>query len=305
MPLLFRYYSAHRTARTNSGNEQAESPSLGRLAAHRGAWSGEIVIKDFLAWFEKREHQEFLQQKSKKDFNATLPELDALRHALQAMMPELSKPQFRNHPETREPQFVVSETNQDRDELDTREILQLAGGYQVMFALVADLVSRMVQANPDKDNPLESEAVVLIDEIDLHLHPSWQQRIIPDLCRTFPGVQFIITTHSPQVLSTLMPPQIVPLIRTGNKIDRDPRRHDSTFGAKAGDILADVMQVPERPDENEFTKEFKKYTELIKQGRGETDEALKIRLQLEQWSPRDPGLHAAKLEIMRRRVLGA
>ncbi len=65
-----------------------------------------------------------------------------------------------------------------------------------------DLARRMAQANPFLEIPLESEAMVLIDEIDLHLHPKWQQWLVPDLLRTFPGAKFIIATHSAHVIST-------------------------------------------------------------------------------------------------------
>jgi predicted ATP-binding protein involved in virulence len=77
-----------------------------------------------------------------------------------------------------------------------------------MLAMVMDLARRMAQANPRLEDPLQSEAIVLIDEVDLHLHASWQQTILPDLLRVFPNAQFIVTTHSPQVLTTVEPEQI-------------------------------------------------------------------------------------------------
>ena len=65
---------------------------------------------------------------------------------------------------------------------------------------MGDLARRLALANQNADNPLEGEGIVLIDEIELHMHPSWQRKVLPVLCRTFPSIQFIITTHSPQVL---------------------------------------------------------------------------------------------------------
>lgn len=65
-----------------------------------------------------------------------------------------------------------------------------------------DLARKLAIANPSRENPLEGEGVVLIDEVDLHLHPSWQGRMMP-LFRTFPNIQFIVTTHSPKVLSEI------------------------------------------------------------------------------------------------------
>ena len=102
-----------------------------------------------------------------------------------------------------------------------------------MLALAADLARRMIQGNPHLDNPLESQAIVLIDEVDLHLHPSWQQRVLPDLIRTFPNAQFIVSTHSPQVLTTVKPEHIAELYREGNGIVAGPA-NSHTYGAEAG-----------------------------------------------------------------------
>lgn len=80
---------------------------------------------------------------------------------------------------------------------------QLSDGQRVFLSLVADLARRMVMLNPLLENPLEGRGIVLIDEIELHLHPKWQQEVILNLRSSFPNIQFIITTHSPVVLSTI------------------------------------------------------------------------------------------------------
>lgn len=97
----------------------------------------------------------------------------------------------------------------------TITIDQLSAGERMVFALIADLTKRAIELNPtlftiDYDpgigtyeNPLQSTyGIVLIDEIDLHLHPKWQRQIIPILLKTFPLVQFVVTTHSPFVLQS-------------------------------------------------------------------------------------------------------
>lgn len=71
------------------------------------------------------------------------------------------------------------------------------------MALLGDLARRIAIANPYRENPMEGEGIVLIDEIELHMHPSWQRRILGVLKQLFPNVQFIITTHSPQVLGSV------------------------------------------------------------------------------------------------------
>lgn len=82
-------------------------------------------------------------------------------------------------------------------------IAQLSDGYQTLLGLVIDLSSRMAMANPHLDDPLAAEAVVMIDEVDLHLHPEWQRRVLGDLLATFPHTQFIVTTHSPFIVEAL------------------------------------------------------------------------------------------------------
>lgn len=82
-------------------------------------------------------------------------------------------------------------------------IAQLSQGQKMLVALSGDLARRLVKLNPDSDAPLHSHGIVVIDEIELHLHPKWQQEILIGLQETFPNLQFIVTTHSPQVLSTV------------------------------------------------------------------------------------------------------
>ena len=74
---------------------------------------------------------------------------------------------------------------------------QLSLGYQATFAWVADFAWRLLKQFPESETPFNEPAVVLLDEIDLHLHPHWQQGIIADLSKIFPGTQFVATTHSP------------------------------------------------------------------------------------------------------------
>lgn len=83
------------------------------------------------------------------------------------------------------------------------KINQLSDGEKCTIALFGDLARRMTLANPQLPNPLEGQGVVLIDELELHMHTSWQRKVMPVLKETFPNIQFIITTHSPQILGEL------------------------------------------------------------------------------------------------------
>jgi predicted ATP-binding protein involved in virulence len=80
---------------------------------------------------------------------------------------------------------------------------ELSDGEKCTLALFGDLARRLVLANAQKEDPLQGEGIVLIDEIELHMHTLWQRRVLSTLCRLFPNIQFLITTHSPQVLGEI------------------------------------------------------------------------------------------------------
>ena len=265
-----------------------------RLDALKGALSARTDFEDLFTWFYFKEDEELREQKERRDFDYQLKEVSAVRQAISSMLPEVSDPRTESNP----PRFVVSQKSEGG--VEKLSLDQLSGGYRIVLALAADLARRMVQGNPHLDDPLESEAVVLIDEVELHLHPGWQQRILGDLRRTFPNAQFIVSTHSPQVLTTVEPQRIVELAREGDRIVAGAPA-GATYGAEAGDVLSVVMGVKERP-ENEFTKALEQYRYLIREGQWESEEALALRASLESMSPYDPALDRADLEIRRRKL---
>ncbi|MER8563294.1 AAA family ATPase [Mesorhizobium sp. M0578] len=101
----------------------------------------------------------------------------------------------------------------------------LSIGYQTMFAWTVDLAWRMAQHHKESRDPLREPAIVLVDELDLHLHPKWQRRVRRDLSEVFPRVQFIVTTHSPVLAQTYLDTNIAVVARDGDHatIDNDPR----------------------------------------------------------------------------------
>jgi len=182
---------------------------------------------------------------------------------------------------------------------------QLSDGYRTTLALVMDLARRMAQANPHHREKAiqQSEAIVLIDEVDLHLHPIWQQQVLVDLMEAFPKAQFIVTTHSEKVLTTIKPAHIVLLTRQNDNIIAE--QVTSSYGAESGRLLVEIMGVNERPPaaKNQFTELLGKYYDFIESNQGESQEALKLRHKLNQESPHDPILIKADMEIRRLRVL--
>lgn len=95
---------------------------------------------------------------------------------------------------------------------------QLGYGYQTLVTWVADLANRMAERYPNSPNPLHEPAVVLVDEIDLHLHPKWQRKLMSFLTGRFPNVQFIATAHSPLVAQAAADANLAVLRRDGDHV---------------------------------------------------------------------------------------
>ncbi len=118
----------------------------------------------------------------------------------------------------------------------------LSDGQRIMLTLVGDLASRAATLNPHlADAALrDTPGIVIVDEIDLHLHPKWQRRVIHDLKRAFPSVQFVTTTHSPQLVGEAQPDEI--RLLDGNETTIPPR----SFGIDSSRVLEEVMGAESR-----------------------------------------------------------
>lgn len=172
----------------------------------------------------------------------------------------------------------------------------LSDGVRNMLAMVVDIAYRMAVLNPQLGaEVLTAPGLVLIDEIDLHLHPSWQRRVVEDLRRTFPNVQFVATTHSPFIIQSM---------RAGELINLDGRCGEYA-GKSIEDITEDEMgvPVPQRSRRNEeMVEAAKRYYEALESGRqsnGQTLEQLKWRLDEMLMPYRDDPAYVAFLEMQR------
>ena len=117
----------------------------------------------------------------------------------------------------------------------------LSDGERGVLAMMLDLTRRLAQANPAMEDPAaEAEAVVMIDEIELHLHPAWQRRIVRNLTETFPKCQFIATTHSPQVIGEVEHDRIHIIA------DGEVYSPTHSFGVDSGRVLEEIMDVNPR-----------------------------------------------------------
>lgn len=190
---IFSYYGVSRALLDVPLRRRGFPKAHARFEALEGALVADSRFRSAFVWFYNKENEEQRKQRELKDFEFQLPELAAVRSAIISIFPGISNPHITLNPL----KFVV---NKDSETLD---IMQLSDGYKTLLSLVIDLAIRMALANPESERPLESGAVVLIDEVDLHLHPEWQRRVVGDLLRTFPNTQFLLTTHSPYIIESI------------------------------------------------------------------------------------------------------
>jgi len=165
-------------------------------------------------------------------------------------------------------------------------VSQLSDGEKIYMALVGDLCRRLTLANPTLDDPLQGEGIVLIDELDLHLHPQWQTEIATKLCETFPNIQFIVTTHSPLVITNVQSSQLRILSSTDGNVN--VLRSAGSYALPVSVILKDVMGIT---NELPYTIEKVLLPDLYKSIHdGDIDKAKQMCSELESLSPDFPDL---------------
>ncbi|MGL5370980.1 MAG: AAA family ATPase, partial [Plesiomonas shigelloides] len=157
----------------------------------------------------------------------------------------------------------------------------LSDGLRNMVAMVSDIAFRCIKLNPHLGtNAAEkTRGIVLIDEVDMFLHPAWQQQVLGALKEAFPLVQFIVTTHSPQVISTVHSESIRVLGKNveGNPVAAIPSAN--TYGVPSNSVLHTVMQVDPQPPIHEKVQ-LQRLTELVDQGLAAKNEAKNLMTDL-------------------------
>jgi predicted ATP-binding protein involved in virulence len=243
----------------------------------------------FFAWFKEIEDIENEERLEKNPMYRS-GSLEAVRQAIYSMLGDEFK-KLRVKRSTND--LIIS-----KDGIDT-PIDWLSDGEKSLISLASDLAKKLAINYPHVDNPLEHEGIILIDEIELHMHPTWQRMVIPRLTKTFPNCQFIITTHSPQVLSHVQPESIYLLKKVGEDIVVTKPQY--SYGRDSNRILEDLMDETERPAE--IQDQLGELFSLIHQGH--LSEAQQLVEQLsETIGASEPELGKAEVMIKRREIIG-
>ena len=277
---LFSVYSVNRNISSISVNKQ--------LYGKKGA-KGDVVRntfastswKPFFNWYFERENEE---NRMKARFNSQYHDesLDTIRECLQEVFPNYKNLRVEDRP-TR---FVIEK---DGDEINFE---RLSDGEKCYITLVLDIARRLSMLNDGTNPILDGEQVVLIDELDLHLHPSWQLQVVSNLERKFPNCQFFVTSHSPLVLSSLGEKDKLVVLRDGVEL----MLSDVPYGDNGDYILKrffglSTVRNPEVQEEIDSIStalsqespdlaEVEEKLNLLKEKGVQFDESVKMRLQL-------------------------
>ncbi|WP_310485668.1 AAA family ATPase [Chamaesiphon sp. VAR_48_metabat_403] len=248
-----------------------------------------INFKDFSKWFKETEDLEN-EQRLSDDNQYRHPQLEAVRQTVYSLLGKgYTNLTFKRAID----KMTIKKLNREI------AIELLSDGEKNLLAMVSDLSRKLAENNKNLENPLEASALVLIDEIELHLHPAWQRMIIPRLTETFPNCQFIVTTHSPQVLSHVDPECIHILDYDGDNVV--VKRPDSSYGLDSNRILEDILGVSKRPQEVQD-----RMSELFRTiNNNDLESAKEIVKELgDKIGIAEPELVKAEATIKRRKIIG-
>lgn len=275
---IFAYYSVLRSSDINSRDvgifdEISSITEMSRFDGYINSLNGKADFRSFFKWFkriddiekhrtlEKRDNTKFVDE----DLIKKLEKLTELSDEAKNLLKILKKSAGISPPthDTNEINKIKSTINSvissfmdgygnisievepyllltiEKNKIKLN-VLQLSQGEKSLLALVLDITRRLILLNPSLNNPLDGKGIILIDEFDLHLHPEWQRKTIRQLTKVFKNCQFIISTHSPQIISEVKNSQLIILTQdeTGRINNFTP---DQSYGLTSNEILNEIM----------------------------------------------------------------
>lgn len=286
LPIL-AYYGTGRLWDYHREKQSNVFETNSRLNGYVNCMDGTANIKLMMNWFLKMTIQKY--QNKELDLG-DIPELEAVYKAMETCYKRITgcdyvKMQYNMGTKTLDVAY-----RDDAGNIMRMPINQLSDGYKSTISLVADIAYRMAVLNPQLlgDVCLQTDGIVLIDEVDLHLHPARQQQILKDLSTIFPKVQFIVTTHAPAVISSAEQENV----RVLNNWEVDLPAAE-TFGRDTNGILRSVMGVSERQPKtmDQFSCFYKSIDE------NDLENAEKVLGELEKLYPDDPEVIGMRVQF--------
>lgn len=257
---LIAYYG---TDRVNDRPDYSDKMEGSRFDGYYAALDPEVLRKQFLNWFKKYEDSVLKFNKDKSLYKA-------FTNAITSMVKDWNKIHYSWHAEDLLGQL---------DDGSWSSFSMLSAGYKNIVRLAADIAYRAIVLNPHlgENAVTKAKGIVLIDELDMHLHPKWQKNIIDDLKSTFPNIQFIITTHSPFIIQSLRVDEVISL---------DGTVYEDPYKKSISEIVEDEMNLDEIQRSKKFIEMEKiasEYFELIKKEKNlNSDEIQQVKMKLDE-----------------------
>lgn len=276
-----------------------------RLSALDESLKTSTRFKSVFEWFVVSEDEERRERERRKDFEYRHAPLEWVRRAVTNAGLRCQRPRIETKPNLR----MLVDLEHSDGSLEEIDIAALSDGYRTHFALIVDIARRMVQLNPSDDlksadHGTNTEAVILIDEIDLHLDPTWQARVVKGLRDAFPRAQLVLTTHSEQVIGSVPAASVRKLVAGDGEVLVEAVPFAE--GATSERILIELMGAKERAGDaanGHNTKLLMEYMDLVEVGEGAGNAAKALRAELDSALRGDERLHQADLEMQKRELL--
>lgn len=253
---LVAFYPVERSVLQIPLNIKKSKKTVDQLDGYENSLGGGVNFARFFEWFRDREDNEneagipfdilthlkntfesdkkFVNELNRVQNASRDRQLSAVRSAVAFFMPGFDNLRVQRMPSLH---MAIDKNG------ETLNVAQLSQGEKSLMALVGDIARRLAIMNPALENPLQGQGVVLIDEVDLHLHPKWQRHLIHQLTATFPNCQFILTTHSPLVISDTK--DVLCYVLDDGELEE----RNGLYGLDANQVLLSVMDTDVRNSE--------------------------------------------------------
>lgn len=246
LPILIYYGTGRRTVSRNSDPHLFKTnQKFARTKAYKDSLNSSIDFDQITSWYVQQVNIENSEKVARSDLNYEIKSISTATRAFNCFLRNLLDSQL-STARIEVSQFHKNQVLKFIKPTGDLEFEQLSAGEKIVVGMVLDIIYRMILANPDIEDTLQTPGIVLIDEVELHLHPKWQSSILQALSATFPNVQFIVTTHSPTVLNHLNSEQLLVLndftISAGKYLP-------NTYGMDTNTVIETVLGASSRPYE--------------------------------------------------------
>jgi len=293
LPLIAFYRAGRQWVSKPIPVIQAATEKVSRKDGYQQWWDAAADVSSFQHWVIGKclERYQFSSENKKGFYEIKDDELALVNTALAAAIDGIGDLRY----DMRQKNLLVGWKTENETQR-TIPFDHLSDGQRAVICLVADIARRICLLNPHlgEDVIRQTPGVVLIDELDVHLHPSWQRQIVNGLKKAFPQIQFIATSHSPQILGELRPEEII-LLREGGT-----SQPQVSYGLDSSQVLEEVMGAYAR--NQDVDKSLKQL--FLEIENNQISEAKSRLNELRKNTPQIPELGRAEAIIRRKEIIG-